>query len=238
MALFKRMAVMIVVSMLLAQTAYAHHLWIMKNDDGFAVARGHAPDKTEDYNPESVKEIRAFDRDGNPLPITQKITKNRVILEPAGAISMITVWCDWGYRVNTTQGKKLMTRQEAEKAGFRVVQSFFSTQFAKTLFEACKGVNKNVGLPLEIVPLKDPLTLLNGEELPVQLFWEGKPLSNVAIISGDGQEAQTDPKGVAALKIPSKGMQIFSAAHKVSEQSSAEIDYHLYTTFLSFEVKE
>ena len=238
MASLKSVAALVIIGLLLAPTAYAHHLWVIKDGEGFMVARGNAPDKIQDYDPASVKEVKAFDRNGNSVPVTKKISKSRVSLQTIEDISMITVWCDWGYRVNTTDGKKLMTRREAEQAGFNVVESFFSTQFAKSLFKAGTGVTKAVGLPFEIVPLKDPLALGNGEQLPVQLIFQGKPLAETVIISGDGQETKTDKEGVARIKTTMNGMHIFSARHKTPEQNSTETDYHLFTTFLTFETKK
>ncbi len=238
MASFKITIALVIISLALVPTACAHHLWVIKTNEGFMVARGHAPAKTQDYDPSLVKGVKAFDRNGNPVLVTRKVTQSRVFLAPEKDASMITVRCDWGHRVNTTQGKKLMSRQEAEKLGLTVVESFFSTQFSKSLFNAGAGNTKAVGLPFEIIPLDDPLQFHHGEKLPVQLIFQGHPLENAAIISVNGQETKTDKRGLAKLTIAPASVQLFSTRHKVPEQNNPDKDYHLYTTFLSFEVKK
>ena len=242
MAWHKMTAALVIISLCLVPLAHAHHLWVMKAKEGYMVARGHAPAKTQEYDPSSVKEVNAFDREGNPIMLTKKKMTESVILHAEDQveedIALITVRCDWGYRVITTQGKKLMAKQEAEKAGFTVVESFFSTQFSKSFFTSGAGNTKATGLPFEIIPLDDPLQFPHGEQLPVQLIFRGHPLENAVIISADGEETKTDKRGLAKLKISSESMQLFSTRHKVPEENNPDKDHHLYTTFLTFEVKK
>ena len=40
-----------------------------------------------------------------------------------------------------------------------------------------------LGLPLEIVPLKDPKTIKAGEAFPVQIFYKDQPLAGETIIA-------------------------------------------------------
>ncbi len=150
---------------------------------------------------------------------------------------MATVRCDWGHRVNTTQGKKLMTRQEAEQAGFRIINSFFSTQFCKSLFAESDEITKPVDIMFEIVPKENPFEKDVGKSLPVMVIFEGKPLADTSVYTEKGQEVKTDQNGVALIKIEKKGMQLISAGHKVPAAEISGLDYHMFTTFFNFEVK-
>lgn len=235
MAWIRYCFVVFILCMVVVPAAHAHHLWVAKDDAGFFVARGHAPDTMQDYNPASVKEVRAYDSNGKQLPVTKKDMKNRTLLKTHRDVSMITAKCDWGYRVNTTDGKKIMSRQEAEKAGLQVVSSFFSTQFTKSLFKTGKNVTKSVGLEFEIIPLRDPFDSANDNTLSVQINFQKTPLPNASVFSGDGQELKTDDKGIVNIPLSKKVMQIIWATHKAPAKDKKDMDYHQYMTFLSFE---
>ncbi|OQX27528.1 MAG: hypothetical protein BWK80_04840 [Desulfobacteraceae bacterium IS3] len=216
------------------QTGYAHQLWVIKENGKFVVARGHIPDKTDKYNPVCVKEMKGFDKNGNPVSLERKDEESRAVFISDKDIAVMTVQCDWGFRVNTTQGKKLMNRQEARQAGFKVLDSFFSTQFLKSMFENSEGITKPLGLKFEIVPMKNPFQLASDESLPVQILFDGKPLADIAVSSEKDSEAvKTDKDGVAMIKIAEKGIRLISARHKVPVQNNPETDYLLFTAFLT-----
>jgi uncharacterized GH25 family protein len=219
---------------------HAHHLWIAKTDDGYEIARGMAPERRDKYNPGRVKEFWAYGPNGPAIPaenIRRIDGSERVRFRVSEPVSMAGVSCDWGYRVNTTEGKKLMTKQEAEKAGFKVVGSFFSTQFAKVVFQDGDRVEKPIGMKFEMVPLESPTKVSPDGELAVRVLFDGKPMENVSIFSREGGEWKTGKDGIGRVKPAAKGLNLLSARHKVPVQGDPDKDYHLYTTFLVFEVQ-
>jgi nickel transport protein len=219
------------------QTVFAHHLWVAKQDDLYAVCRGLIPDRLDVYDPSRVVEIMGFEKDGSAAAIHRQDENHGAFFRVDKDVAIATVRCDWGHRVNTTQGKKLMTRQEAEQSGFRVIDSFFSTQFCKTLFADSHEVTKPVNIMFELVPAENPLEKVAGELVRVTLNFEGKPLSDTSVYTENGQEVKTDQNGVAQIKIEEKGMQLISARHRVPAAENSGLDYHIFTTFLNFEVK-
>ena len=94
-----------------------------------------------------------------------------------------------------------------------------------------------MGLKLEIVPLKDPSAMHEGDELPLQALFDGTPLANVVITGGSKEEIPTDKNGVGHFKITKKGKTLLMLGQKVSVKDDPEKDYHRYTTFIVFEVK-
>jgi len=214
-------------------TGYAHSLWVIKENNTYTVARGHIPDKMEKYDPAYVKEAKGFDKSGNIIPLERKDEESRAVFISDKDISMITVQCDWGFRVNTTQGKKLVSRKEAQEQGFNVIEAFFSTQFLKSVFANNDGIIKPTGLKFEIIPVKNPFQLATGELLSVQVLFDGNPLADISVSSeGDEQGIKTDKDGIAKIKIADKGIRLISARHKVPVQNNPEMDYNLFTAFL------
>ncbi len=233
-----KMAVICVsIILLCAQTVFAHHLWVSKQDDLYAVCRGIMPERLDAYVPSKVIEIKAIGKDGSIIPIQRQDKNHGAFFKTDQDIAMVTVRCDWGHRVNTTQGKKLMTRLEAEQAGFQIIDSFFSTQFCKSLFAESEGITKPADTMFEIVPRENPLEKGVGETLPVMVIFEGKPLADTSVYTEKGQDVKTDQDGVALIKIEKKGIQLISAGHKVAADENSGLDYHMFTTFFNFEVK-
>ena len=73
-------------------------------------------------------------------------------------------------------------------------------------------VTRPVGLSLEIVPQKSPYALAPGEQLPVQILYEGKPLAGATVklnnLDFDTRPISvklTDAAGRAAFDVPRRG---------------------------------
>jgi nickel transport protein len=92
-------------------------------------------------------------------------------------------------------------------------------------------------MKFEIVPLKDPLSIKEGENLVIKVLFEGKPLPGATIETGNHKEvAKTNEKGVANIKIEGKGMQVILAKYK-APSTDPNADFLSYTTVLTWEVK-
>lgn len=238
---FKISFACLILVLFMGNAGHAHHLWIEKTDDGYVVARGMAPERQDRYNPECVTAFWAYAPGGREIPaesIRRIDDAGRTRFRISEPVSLAGASCDWGYRVNTTQGKKLLTRQEAEQAGLRVISAFFSTHLTKVFFPDGDPVEKPIGMKFEMVPLKDPGDIAPGESLPVQVLFDGNPMKALSIFDKDGEEWKTDKDGIGRVTLPEKGLSLLMARHKVPDQGDPNKDYHLYTTFLVFEVRQ
>jgi len=217
--------------------AHAHHLWIIQTPDGLNVARGTLPDEQEPYRTAAVGEAAAWDLNGQPLALTRKDLPDRVRFQASGTAVMATVRCDWGLRVTTTEGKKLIGRREAEKQGLTVIDGFFSTQFAKTIFADSPLTTAPTGLLLEIVPLDNPLRVPAGQPLKVQVLFEQLPLTDAPVYFGKRRQVRTNAEGVALVEVESTAGSLVWARHRVAVTDDPEKDYILYNTFLVLAVQ-
>ncbi|AEB07964.1 DUF4198 domain-containing protein [Desulfobacca acetoxidans] len=234
----KRFILFLIISIMLTSVTQAHYLWVERQDNAYLIARGLLPDKLYPYAPTSIKEIKAFDTTGKLLTGQRLDGADTVRLQTKSAPAMVTVLAEWGYRVNTPTGKEFLTKQEAIDKGLKVEEAFFSTQIGKTIFAFGEALTKPVGLKFEAVPLKDPLTLAPEEELPVQFFFQGAPLTGCRVRVGKVKDwLETDSQGVVRVKLPEPGYQAIFASHRTPAPNRADIDYVLYTTFLTFQKK-
>ncbi|MEW6067165.1 MAG: DUF4198 domain-containing protein [Nitrospirota bacterium] len=233
----KKIIFLISIIFLVAQTAFAHHLWVEKEGNGFKVAWGHPP-KIDPYEPDRLKETKAFDRKGKEVKLERKDSKDMVYLSSKEDVSMVTLSFEGGYLVSTPDGKKRLTKREAQKADLQVIDSFYSSQFAKSLFCYSEVLTRPAGMKFEIVPLKNPFQLKSNEILPVKVIFDGKPIDGVVVETGSHKEAgRTDEKGIANIQITEQGLQVILAKYRVLMKDNPDADYLSFTTVLTFELK-
>jgi len=222
---------------LVTQTASAHHLWVEKEGDRFTIAWGHPP-KIDPYEPNRVKEIKAFDKKGKAVKFERIDEKDKAYLYTKADISMIILSFEGGYLVSTPDGKKRLTKREARKAGLQVIDSFYSSQFSKSLFGYTDLLTKPAGMKFEIVPLKNPLTLKANELLSVKVLFDGKPIEGVTVEVGNHKDAgKTDEKGTANIKIEGPGFNVIIAKYRIPTKDNPDADYLSFTTVLTFDLK-
>jgi len=220
--------------LLFSSPAFGHHLWVSVDDGSYAVNRGIISERTDPYDSDCVKEIKAYAEDGEPLSVERINKAEQVRFQTEAPAALASVVSKWGDRVNTTRGKKLMSRKEAEKAGLTVVSAFFSTQFAKTLFKSSDQNTKPLGLKFEIVPRQCPLSAKPGQPVSFTVLFEGKPLADAVIYTQDDREIPTDEYGVARIAFDKSGRQLIYAKHQRPAEADTGLDYLKFMTFLSF----
>ena len=92
---------------------------------------------------------------------------------------------------------------------------------------------------MEIVPLKNPLTLKVGDKLPFQVMYEGKPLAG-ATVAAEGvrkDELKTDANGWAQVAIKKNGLNHVKVTRKTATPNNPDADILYETAHIAFDVK-
>lgn len=99
-----------------------------------------------------------------------------------------------------------------------------------------------LGLPLEIVPLKDPFAQKAGEALPVRVLFRGKPLADANLgwdWPGGGERprgtARTDDKGEALIPLGRAGLFTIRLTH-MTRPKAADHEWESFWTTLTLHV--
>lgn len=99
-----------------------------------------------------------------------------------------------------------------------------------------------IGLPLEIVPLKDPFHLKIGDTLPVRVLFNGQSLANANLgwdQPGDGEPpsgtVRTNPKGEALIPVARSGLTTIRLTH-LTRPRQAESEWESFWTTLTWHV--
>lgn len=223
------------ISLVATQFSFAHNVWIDKRQGELQVLFGHG-ERLEPYDAACVKDAQGFDSKGGVVPVAIVRHNDKATLVPKGNPSVITVIFDAGYRVKTTDGKKKIPRSQAV-GKYQVIEAFKNVKCIKGFLAPGRAWSKIVGQHLEIVPQKDPMTIRPGEELPIKVLLEGKPLEGAVIATGGDHASdkknslKTDNNGLASVKVETTGLQIISAHHKVSLKGDPDADFlYLFST--------
>ncbi|THB68803.1 MAG: DUF4198 domain-containing protein [Desulfovibrio sp.] len=148
------------------------------------------------------------------------------------------VWC------NTTQGWVQGSKQEAQN----VISSGKYEKFCKVLLVVdgnSQGFDTVVGDRLEIVPLQDPAQASVGDDIQVQVLFDGQPLAvDEVLATYDGftdaentyaYMTEPDGDGIARIKVHSPGLWMVRVQH-ILEEETADYDKHVMRAALIFQV--
>ena len=95
---------------------------------------------------------------------------------------------------------------------------------------------------LELIAEKNPYAMKGGDELPVRIFYEGKPLAGalVAALSYDEPDRKlsrrSDANGRVRFRIPKEGVWLVKAVHMVPAAPGLDADWESLWASLTFEI--
>jgi uncharacterized GH25 family protein len=105
------------------------------------------------------------------------------------------------------------------------------------------GYDRRAGLPLELIPEQNPLQLAPGEDLPLRLLYQGKPLAGAWVQARNPRRAEesisgrTDAQGRVRLRLASGGFWLVKAVHMVPASQESGADWESFWASLTFEVR-
>ncbi len=92
------------------------------------------------------------------------------------------------------------------------------------------GFDREVGLPLELIPLSDPLKYRMQQGFSVRLLRDGRPLAQTQVTATPREQpeiavrAQTDQNGVATFNLTTGGMWMFYAVD-ITPAATLDVDW-------------
>jgi uncharacterized GH25 family protein len=126
------------------------------------------------------------------------------------------------------EGLEKVIRQRKEDGDSAQPGSELYSRCAKTIVLVdgkSEGFDKAAGMPLELLPLTEPLHYQPGESYRLRLVRDGKPLVGAqvkALLQGKKNwflKAVTDANGEVAIALPESGVWLFSSEDMVPSQS-------------------
>ncbi|WP_196592743.1 DUF4198 domain-containing protein [Pectinatus sottacetonis] len=179
----------------------AHGVWFANRLDQTQLVLGEGY-KDNAYAPAMVKKLYGYDANYDHINLQAVNHKNYITIKPEKNLSVAVVFFDYGYWSNGTDGKwhnAPMNMVKGATIGTHAIK--YSVNYLKSVNNP-QPINN---IPLQIVPLKDPTKLNVGDQLPIQVLYNGKPYSYAEIIpdviNHHTVTMKTDKDGKAVLPV-------------------------------------
>jgi uncharacterized GH25 family protein len=102
--------------------------------------------------------------------------------------------------------------------------------------------DRALGFTLELVAEKNPYALRAGQDLPVRLTYENRPLTGALVVAMNRRNpsqklsARTDSDGRVRFKLPADGMWLVKAVHMIPAPAGANAEWASFWASLTFEL--
>lgn len=102
--------------------------------------------------------------------------------------------------------------------------------------------DRALGFTLELVSDRNPYTMRPGDDLPLRLLYEGRPLEGALVVGmnkGDPAaklRARSGRDGRVSLRLPRDGAWLVKAVHMIPWSSSADAEWESFWASLTFEL--
>ena len=136
------------------------------------------------------------------------------------------------------RARRNQTNSEAREIFARCAKSLVRYGAPKNI-----QADRSLGFTLELVAQKNPYTLRAGEDLPVNLTYEGRPLANALIVAMNRANpaakltARTDAKGHVTFRLPQDGTWLIKAVHMIPAPAGSSADWESFWASLTFQLK-
>lgn len=216
---------------LAAHPLFAHDMWLQKIEGGFLIALGHEG-QTDPYESERLKEVVGYTENGWPVQLDIDREKEGCRVMADEAFCAVAALLDNRYWLKTIDGWE----NQRERKGLQIVEEGHSYKHTKHIVKWCDFLASPVGQRFEIVPLKDPTSLKQGDSLPVRVFFEGKPVlkARVSKTSDMAKTHDLEPvkdKSSVVVQIGPPGLQLINAKLVVPVKGKQVIWFAASLTF-------
>jgi len=103
--------------------------------------------------------------------------------------------------------------------------------------------DRRLGFTLELVAERNPYNLRPGQDLPVRLTYENRPLAGALVVAmnrlnpAEKVAARTDRDGRVRLRLKPGGMWLIKAVHMIQAPAGSDAEWASYWASLTFESK-
>lgn len=228
---------LVLTALCMTTSAYAHGIWVAERLDRPTVVYGDGGEDSR-YDSERVARVLGFDDNSQATAITVHRGADNAWLDVPKDTTSATVQFFEAYHTKDKEGKWHKLPKKDVAGAVSTSKSAMSTI---TLFDHQKQPKIYAHLPLQIIALKDPLSLKKGDSLPVQVIFNGKPLADAPLIADyladPTNSIKTDEKGNALITLGSNTLNVLYTYHKTSSDEP-DVDTMTYVNTLSFNLQK
>lgn len=210
---------------ILSTIAFGHDAWMQKSTNNEAIVYwGHLGKELKTVDATKIENIYGFDKNLKKAELKTQTKDQNTTLDLDKSIAMAYMQLKPSYKVVTPDGTKYGIGKREVKG--QIVSSAKGVKYSKAIFEWSDKLAKPIGLPLEIVVLKNPFKAKVGEKLEIQTFQNSKPIGNLKLVvdgvHDENKTISTDANGKALILLDKKGLKLI--ATKKDSPLSGDLD--------------
>ena len=216
-----------------AASTDAHGVFFANRVDTKALVLGEGP-LDNAYDPACVQRIDAYDVNFQPTTVERVDGEKNITIVPGDDLGVTATFFDYGYFAKTTDGKVIPTRDYSN------IENLVSVTYAyKYNVHYWSDKVRPAGIynvPIQIVPMVNPLTLRRGDTLNLRIYKDGKPYANAPlikdVINDLTNESTADADGYATVTVSANGLNVVGV--EVAGEKEDEHTTPKYFSSLSF----
>ncbi len=210
---------LLALTLLWASAASAHDMWLEENGERVEILYGH-PGNCDPFPVSKISDFTGLTPNGWKIQIKPIADKGGACGYLDDDYAMVAATLDNNYWRHTEEEGWLNTDHPV-KSDLTIIEEGSSYKIAKVILDWKPFMKKPIGQRMEIVPLKNPTTMKEGEMLPVALFFEGKPVASDGFLISPTSDSsaehpemkEIDPAKPCLVKIGPAGRQLVTAKY-------------------------
>ncbi len=257
----KKLILLVILNIFITTGLFAHYLWLYVDNYNslpgksvkIFIGWGHKFPKDGKPRKEMIKKMKLYliEPDGNKIPLKLESTGEKGVkpisinLKKQGTYMAVLELKT--FVTKTINGYFYKPKNEMEN----VLESFFYSSTAKAIFNIGKPKGEiyktKLNNRLELIPLKNPSLLHEGEILPILSLLNGKKNikswiyatydSFSSLKNTFAWATKTNKQGIAEIKILKKGLWLVKTNKTLPYPNSEKADYFKFITTLTFFAK-
>ena len=232
--IWKQFLLGVAVLPLIIQPASAHVIWFDYKSGEYNLLFGHPEDGPEPYQTSKFKQATAYNAIRQEVPFNINQKEDGLSLTPNSEIAALTGFFDNGYyaRISDDEYRSI---SEQEIGQYQDVGHYL--KYTKALYDWSETLAEPFNLPLEIISLQNPLAVKAGDNLKVQVLYEGKQIPDVTV-EYLGKKITGDQDGIFSIPIGEGGLQQVEASYTVESATKPKLSYETSLTAQKISVPE
>jgi uncharacterized GH25 family protein len=216
-------------------TASAHGVWLQSQHGELAVVYGHGAEQ-DSYDTAKITSVMVCPGGSACAPATPMAQGSHATLPVPAEASAIAVEFDNGFWSKDAAGE---WHNMAKDAVAGATEGGQYLKHAVYLTGPVATIGTPFGQTLEVVPLADPYALKAGDELAVQILFDGAPLAGAEIVADyvnatDAPPIVADADGKAMVIVRNQGLNVLAVSHSAPHADATKADETGHTATLSF----
>ena len=192
-----------------AAPADAHGVFFANRIDMHTLVLGEGP-LDNAYNPACVQNIDAYDVNFQPTTVERMDGEKNVSIVPGDDLGVTATFFDYGYFAKTTDGKVIPTRDYSDIENLMAVTYAYKYNVHYWSMDVKPAGLYNV--PIQIVPVVNPLMLRRGDTLLLRIYKDGAPYANAPVIAdvlGNlSSVIRADENGYVSVRVSNDGLNV------------------------------